>query len=65
MKALALFINKTKVNKIMKDLIGLMDPRYIEVKRKFLLRGGISIDPYCNYGKPGTKWEAVTWDRLT
>ena len=19
-------------------------------------RGGISIDPYCNYGKPGTKW---------
>lgn len=53
------------VNKIMKDLIKLMDPKYIEVTGKFLPRGGLSIDPYCNYGKPGTKWEAVAWDRLT
>lgn len=53
------------VNIIMKDLIKLMDPKYIEVTGKFLPRGGISIDPYCNYGKPGTKWEAVAWDRLT
>lgn len=52
------------VNIIMKDLIRLMDPKYIEVWGKFLPRGGISIDPYCNYGKPGTKWEAVAWDRL-
>ena len=51
------------VNKIMKDLIKLMDPKYIEVTGKFLPRGGISIDPYCNYGKPGTKWEEVAWDR--
>lgn len=52
------------VNIIMNDLIRLMDPYYIEVWGKFLPRGGISIDPYCNYGKPGTKWEAVAWERL-
>ena len=40
------------VNIIMKDLIALMDPKYIEVWGKFTPRGGISIDPYCNYGKP-------------
>ena len=53
------------VNVIMKDLIKLMDPKYIEVTGKFLPRGGISIDPYCNYGKPGTKWEDVAWDRMS
>ncbi len=52
------------VNIIMKDLIKLMDPKYIEVWGKFLPRGGISIDPYANYGKPGTCWEKVAWDRL-
>ena len=52
------------VNIIMKDLIALMDPKYIEVTGKFLPRGGISIDPYCNYGKPGTKWEDVAWQRM-
>lgn len=51
------------VNKIMKDLIELMEPKYIEVTGKFLPRGGLSIDPYCNYGKPGTKWEEVAWKR--
>ncbi|MCR5420533.1 MAG: preQ(1) synthase [Lachnospiraceae bacterium] len=53
------------VNKIMKDLITLLDPKYIEVTGKFLPRGGISIDPYCNYGKAGTKWESVAFDRLS
>ena len=52
------------VNIIMKDLIKLMDPKYIEVWGKFTPRGGISIDPYCNYGKPGTRWEQVAFDRL-
>lgn len=52
------------VNRIMKDLIKLLDPKYIEVWGKFLPRGGISIDPYANYGKPGTKWEAVAENRL-
>ena len=46
-------------------LLALMDPAYIEVWGKFLPRGGISIDPYCNYGKKGTKWEEVAWDRLS
>ena len=53
------------MNIIMKDLIALMDPKYIEVWGKFTPRGGISIDPYCNYGKPGTKWEDVAWERLS
>lgn len=53
------------VNIIMNDLIKLMDPFYIEVWGKFTPRGGISIDPYCNYGKQGTKWENVAWERLT
>lgn len=53
------------VNIIMKDLIKLMDPKYIEVWGKFLPRGGLSIDPYCNYGKKGTPWEAVAWERLS
>ena len=53
------------VNIIMEDLIAKMNPKYIEVWGKFLPRGGISIDPYCNYGRPDTKWEAVAWDRLS
>lgn len=52
------------MNKIMNDLIDLMDPRYIEVWGKFTPRGGISIDPYCNYGKPGTKFEQMADHRL-
>ena len=52
------------MNIIMKDLIKLMDPKYIEVWGKFTPRGGISIDPYCNYGKKGTKWEEVAFNRL-
>lgn len=52
------------VNVIMDDLIALMDPRYIEVEGRFLPRGGLSIDPYCNHGKPGTRWEAIAADRL-
>ena len=53
------------VNIIMKDLIKLMDPKYIEVWGKFTPRGGISIDPYCNYGRKGTIWEETAVKRLT
>ena len=52
------------VNIIMKDLIKLMEPKYIEVWGKFTPRGGISIDPSCNYGKPGTKWKEIAFKRL-
>lgn len=38
------------VNIIMKDLIKLMKPRYIEVLGIFTPRGGISIYPFANYG---------------
>lgn len=52
------------MNIIMKDLIKLMDPKYIEVWGKFTPRGGISIDPYCNYGKPDTKFEEMAQYRM-
>ncbi len=52
------------VNRILKDLVELMEPRYLEVLGRFHPRGGISIDPYCNYGRPGTRYEALAEDRL-
>ena len=52
------------VNIIMDDLIKLMEPRYIEVLGLFVPRGGISIHPYANYGRPGTKYEALAEERL-
>jgi len=52
------------VNTIMKDLVKLMDPKYLEVTGLFTPRGGISIYPYANYGRPGTKWEQLAWERL-
>ncbi|MBR3206171.1 MAG: NADPH-dependent 7-cyano-7-deazaguanine reductase QueF [Bacillus sp. (in: Bacteria)] len=52
------------MNIIMNDLIELMDPRYIEVWGKFTPRGGISIDPYTNYGKPGTTYEEMASYRM-
>ena len=52
------------MNIIMKDLIKLMDPKYIEVWGKFLPRGGISIDPYTNYGRPDTKYEQLAQTRF-
>lgn len=38
------------VNIIMKDLVKLMDPRYLEVTGYFNPRGGIAIVPFANYG---------------
>ena len=52
------------VNTIMKDLVRLMDPKYIEVTGFFTPRGGISIYPYVNYGRPGTKWEELARKRF-
>ena len=48
----------------MKDLIRLMQPKFIEVTGLFTPRGGISIYPYANYGKPGTKYEKLAEKRL-
>lgn len=52
------------VNIIMKDLIALMQPRYIEVWGDFTPRGGISIVPFCNYGKPGSRYEFLAEKRM-
>lgn len=52
------------VNIIMKDLIKLMAPKYIEITGFFTPRGGISIHPYCNYGQPGTEYEDLAKQRL-
>ena len=52
------------INIIMKDLIKLMNPNYIEVTGIFTPRGGISIYPYANYGRKGTKYEKIADERL-
>ena len=52
------------INIIMKDLVRLMHPKYIEVLGIFTPRGGISIYPYANYGKPGTHYEQLAEKRL-
>lgn len=52
------------VNIIMKDLIDLMNPKYIEVTGYFTPRGGISIYPFANYGRKGTKYEKLAEERL-
>jgi 7-cyano-7-deazaguanine reductase len=53
------------VNTIMKDLVRLMQPKYIEVVGIFTPRGGISIYPYANYGQPGTRYEQMAEERMT
>ena len=52
------------VNIILNDLVRLMDPKYIEVLGLFTPRGGISIHPYVNYGRPGTDYEALARQRF-
>jgi len=52
------------MNLILKDLRDLIQPRFIEVQGKFTPRGGISIDPYTNWGQPGTKYAEMAAYRL-
>jgi 7-cyano-7-deazaguanine reductase len=52
------------VNVILDDLVELLQPRYMEITGKFLPRGGISIDPWCNYGQPGTRFVELAEFRL-
>lgn len=52
------------INIIMKDLIKLMDPKYIEVWGIFTPRGGIAIHPYANHGRPQTEWADMAKQRL-
>ena len=48
----------------MKDLIRLMQPKYIEVFGEFTPRGGIAIHPLAVYARPGTVYETRAADRL-
>ncbi|MBQ9418703.1 MAG: NADPH-dependent 7-cyano-7-deazaguanine reductase QueF [Bacteroidales bacterium] len=52
------------VNIILRDLVALLEPRYLEVVGLFVPRGGISIHPYVNYGRPGTRYEQLARQRL-
>lgn len=52
------------VNIIMKDLIALMQPKYIEIFGAFTPRGGIAIEPYANYGQPGSTYAEMAKTRL-
>lgn len=50
------------MNIIMKDLIALLDPKYIEVRGIFAPRGGLSIYPFCNYASD-SKYEEFAKQR--
>ena len=52
------------VNIIMKNLIALMQPKYIEVFGEFTPRGGIAIHPFANFGQPNTEFEQLAKRRL-
>lgn len=51
------------MNIIMKDLIDLMDPKYIEVRGIFSPRGGISIFPFCNWANPKFEYQEFAKSR--
>ena len=53
------------INIILNDLWRLMDPKYLEVYGVFTPRGGISIYPFANYGRPGTRYEAMAEKRFS
>ncbi|GAB0172953.1 preQ(1) synthase [Helicobacter trogontum] len=52
------------VNTIADDLIRLLSPRYLEVWGKFTPRGGLSIDPYVNYGRENSIYAKLAKKRL-
>ena len=52
------------INIILKDLVRLMNPKYIEVVGLFTPRGGISIYPCANYVIPGIKYELMANKRF-
>jgi 7-cyano-7-deazaguanine reductase len=52
------------VNIIMKDLIALMKPKYIEVWGIFTPRGGISIYPFCNNDNGEARYKEISHYRL-
>ena len=55
--------HENTVNTIGKDLVELLDPKFLEVKGEYLPRGGISIDPIFVYGKDD-EWKKFARQRL-
>ena len=51
------------MNIIMKDLIKLMNPKYIEVRGIFAPRGGISIFPFVNWANPDFGYQELCYQR--
>ena len=51
------------MNTIMKDLIKLMNPKYIEVRGIFSPRGGISIFPFVNWANPDFDYQQLCYQR--
>ena len=52
------------VNIIMKDLVSLIEPKYIEVWGEFAPRGGISIYPYCNHSNAEPRYFEMAQYRM-
>ncbi|MDR0974483.1 MAG: preQ(1) synthase [Ruminococcus sp.] len=55
--------HEDSVNIILRDLVNLMKPKYIEVLGEFTPRGGISIHPFVNYGMD-EKWQNFAMKRM-
>ena len=51
------------MNIIMKDLIKIMNPKYIEVRGIFSPRGGISIYPFVNWSNPNFNYQELVNQR--
>lgn len=52
------------INMIMKDLVKLMEPKYLEVTGIFTPRGGVSITPFANYSNGEPKYNQLRDARL-
>ena len=52
------------VNIICRDLAGLMEPKYLEVRGDFAARGGISIHPVATWATSGAGYEELAAERL-
>ena len=51
------------INIIMKDLVKVMQPRYIEVIGRFAARGGIAIHPFANYANSEPRYQEMARHR--
>jgi 7-cyano-7-deazaguanine reductase len=52
------------MNMIMKDLVKLMEPKYLEITGVFTPRGGISIIPFVNYSNGEAKYNQIRDSRI-